>query len=345
MVAANSIQSNASAAMATFEDVLEHHADADGTRFFQDYSLMKDRLERDYYPWIQANCPYFTDHGQNHVASVIEKAYSIIGEKRVGDLSALEIYLLLTAIIWHDVGMVLVRTDHQDAVRRVIEGVRGICFNDVQIQGIVEEIVKAHSGITGLDAATIEVDCTTPSQATCTISPRNLAAVVRFADEISETRRRINPEIIDQVPATNRLYWEYSNCISAARPDAERERVVITLSIDLDTAATEFPCSQFVDRSQDGNISLIEYIVLRLEKMNNERFYCATQSGGMVPLYRTIEARMEWKRGPDELPDYEKTVFFSDLGLSEENKYPIIDCFDDFFNANPKYRPDQLRLQ
>jgi len=254
-------------------------------------------------------------------------------------LSSLEIFIILTAILWHDAGMVYGRSGHADQVVRVIAKIKEVCLPDVTIRRIVTEIVQSHSGQQGLKIPKREEDCTGPSLGACTIYPKALAALIRFADEISENRSRISGALLGDVPEDQSIFWEYANCVTAARPDPARHRVVLSLEIPYDKAIQDYKCKEFKGlRGNTGEISLIEYIVRRIEKMNNERAYCAPHFNKYAWIGE-ICVRFKITNGIQGLDAFEIENNFGD----PDSAIPSIDIFERFFDENPEWRPDQLK--
>ena len=154
------------------------------------------------------------------------------------------------------------------------------------------EIAQAHAGRDGLTNARRETDCVVVQ--TFTVYPRALAAIVRFADEISENRSRISLALMPEVPPESQIYWQYANCITAVRPDPSRERVILSIEVPDGSAAERFLCPEELSNRVDGskNISLIEYLILRLEKMNNELAYCEPEFHSRYANIREILVRL-----------------------------------------------------
>ncbi len=325
----------------TLESRLEERAknEEDAATFWSQYSAMRDYLAREYYPWVQSRCPFYTDHGEGHVKSVIQAASALLENKlgsEKGELSSLDLFLLLSSIIWHDVGMVHGRVGHAREVTRMTESIKTIAFSNLDIYRIVTSIVQAHTGKAGIDIPSREEDCTTPDQRVCIVYPKALSALIRFADEISENRNRISQELLPSVPEEQKIFWEYANCVSASRPDPSRERVVITLSIQQDKAVQAFQCDEFLNSSDNvGEISLIEYIIRRIEKMNNERAYCAPYFGRYVWIGELV-VRFRVFHGTTPLDEYNMDTTFGD------SHYAQIDIFDRFFQEHPDWRPEEL---
>ena len=328
----------------TLESELQRQAqyDPDAKAFWHRYENVKVYLKKEYYPWIQANCPFFTDHGEKHIQSVIQAGSLLLQEHLSSDskkdVTCLDIFLVLCAIVWHDAGMVYERSEHASRVAGMINKIKAGLLPEPDIQRLIVEIVSAHEGNEGLRTPRKEEDFTMPSQRVCTVYPRALAAIVRFADEVSENWSRISQALLPNVPDENRIYWEYANCIKASRPNPARERVVVTIEIQHDAAIREFTCPQrFLYRANDeGNISLIEYIICRLEKMINERAYCASEFSRYVSI-REITARFTILRDLERLENYELGKSFSQSG------YPNINVFDNFFECYPSWHPQRLK--
>jgi hypothetical protein len=332
----------------SIETALQQMADTDNNAkgLWARYSTMKDYLAVEYYPWIQANSPYFTDHGRLHVESIIEATSQILlpSSRNPGKLSPLDLYLLLCAIIWHDVDMVYDRSMHPKQVSHMIQKIdKAEIFFSLTVRRLVTELVKAHKGEDGLETPSREQDCTIDTK-TYTVFPRALAAIVRFADEISENRSRISSALLEEgkVPEENKIYWEYANCIAASRADPSRERIIVTIEIEADKAVMKYPCPKECKQysGNDGSIRLIEYVISRLQKMNNERVYCAREFA-MYASIRQIDVRLMLTQSGERVKDYMNEFILQDSGI-HKRAYPQIEFFGDFFKHHPHWDPHKI---
>ncbi len=160
------------------------------------YQTMKSYLDDSYYRFIQSNCPWYTDHGERHINSVIETASRLLArqlEARKKDdeaLSSLDLFLVLSAILWHDVGNVIKRSGHAEQIPEMVEKIK-IVFPNVVVRRVAEEIARAHSGKEGLRIPRSHETCPVEHKS-ITVYPLSMAAVVRFADEVSENQTRIS---------------------------------------------------------------------------------------------------------------------------------------------------------
>ena len=319
--------------------------DRDAEFLWPRYKAMKDYLELNYYRWVQANCPFFTDHGEQHIKAVIQAASSLLRPfllppKKQG-LRSMDIFLILSAIIWHDAAMVLGRAGHAVNISKLTDKISALGFTDTTVRRLVTEIARAHTGRTGLDLPRPEEDITT-QEMTHTVYSRALAAIVRFADEVSENRSRISLPLLDQIPEDKKIYWHYAASIVASHPEPERERVVVTVEFELDSVIRRFQCDpNFSHRADDsGRLTLLEYVLCRLEKMNNELIYCRTHMSRFTTL-QEIEVRLTIVRREVRLKGYDNLTIV--LGAAGLNKYPNVPLFAEFFQQHPEWKPDELK--
>lgn len=306
------------------------------------YDDARAYLADEYYPWVQAACPYFTDHGENHIRAVIASADSLCSAHvRKGDLSPVECYLLLFAIIYHDSAMVLGRRGHPHKAKEIIEELK-VFVPDPLSRRVIKEIVSAHSGRNTLKRPRA-TERLTFDGTTTTVRPRALAAILRLADEISENRSRISQALLETVPDTSRIYWEYANTVNASAP-IDQYTIGIDFELDMSRATKIFDCQEYQGLTEDGEVSLIEYLVYRIEKMNIERAYCVAASSGLL-RFQEIRVSLTLVLEGQRLPDFDADTFWlGDRGFwMDENEYPYIPCVKDFFDKVPKYRVHALR--
>lgn len=335
----------------SIETLLEEKAAIEETakNLLHQYSTMKNYLLRQYYPWVQANCPYFTDHGQAHIESVIQSVSQLLLKSSKNDLTPLDLFLVLCAVIWHDVGMVFKRSGHSEEMKVIVEKIKELGFPDPSVSRLVLELVKAHEKADGLTVPETEQDCTIDIK-TYTVLPRALAAIVRFSDEISENRSRISHSLLQsgEIPENNLIYWEYADCVTATRADPFRERVVVSVEIEVDKAISRHSCPEECKAysSDDASISLIEYLVARLQKMNNERAYCCREFKRYASI-REIEVRLRLTEGGQRLEEYTDTFVLDDSGLrstrDDTTRRHQIEVFREFFKLYPHWSPDKIK--
>ncbi len=338
----------------SLEDELRSRArkDSDADDFYARYIAMNRYLATEYYPWIQAQCPYYTDHGQLHIASVMQSASQLLGghlvNRRNSELTTLDLFLIMSSVLWHDVGNVYGRSRHAQRVAEMTAKIKELGFPNPNIQRLVAEIAIAHSGDDGLNKARQKEDVST-SNRQYTVYPSALAAVVRFADEVSENQARISHALKENVPIGNRIYWEYAACVAASIPDPARQSVRISVNVPHDAAPREYAITpdtadscqrEFAVRTGKPSITLIEYIICRLEKMNNERAYCAPRFNRYSEI-RELEIVLTLTNSNQRVHGYHDVFVLGDGGF-RQTEYPAIRVFDGFFAGHERWKPEAL---
>ncbi|MGN6553268.1 MAG: HD domain-containing protein [Verrucomicrobiota bacterium] len=308
---------------------------SDAPRFRDSFNVMQRFVSDKYYPYVRDKCPYFTDHGDKHIKGVIWAASLLLGKENPGKeityaLGTFEIYLLLTAIIWHDVGMLSVRSGHEVAVKSLLKDFLSIAFEGVSEQRYVEQIIGAH---TGKNTPLVKLG-SEEHYRTHVIHPRALAAILRFADEVSEDASRISLPVLQRgaVPQEQQIFWYYAKSIQASRPEPSRERIVITVELDGSDAVRQFVDPDDVTKS----ITLVEYVLRRIEKINRERAYCAPHFLRYSSI-QCIEARLRLLKGTDWIDGYTDVVEFG-------GEYPDVKICDQFFVEYPRWNAAAIKL-
>ncbi len=302
---------------------------------------IEDYLRAEYYPWVQSACPFFTDHGERHIAAVTASANALLATRLAQDeITPVEAYVLLVAILHHDSAMVLGRRGHEKKAAAVVESLKAL-IPEPTLRRLIKEIIQAHTGVTALGHPRVK-ERVSLHGTTLEVRPRALAAVLRLADEISESRERISLAQLPTVPDASRLYWEYAKTVTASAPLSEYD-LGVDYELELEDAVAVWPCS---DRklAPDGNIALIEYIASRMEKLNRERAYCCSVPEGLLRHAR-VRALVTITRAGERMEGFDgDVVWLGDRGLwLEAGEYPEIPCASGFFSRLPKYRTDALR--
>lgn len=88
-------------------------------------------------------------------------------------------------------------------------------------------------------------------------------------------------------------------------------------------------------------MTLIEYIVCRLEKMNNERAYCAPRFSQYALIWE-LAISLTVTKDNERVSEYEDQVILRDVGLPPA-AYPNIGIFDGFFAQRPHWRPEKIK--
>ena len=333
----------------TLESALkEHGKNSDNAEeFLMQYQQTKLYLEREVYPWVQANCSWYTDHGNQHVDAVINQASRLLkNELRdldEGDLNELDIFALLTGILWHDVGMIVDRSEHDRISTDIFDELQKVGPTSPGVKRVIEDIIKAHRNETGLDIPQKNTSFNIQGNV-YKIYPKALAGILRFADEISETQERVSGDmwVSDSVPEESRIFWHYAQTIQSCYPDINGKAIKVNVGIGVEDATQMYPCpSSFETRGDsNGEISLIEYTICRLEKLINELAYCERYFNRYVEI-RDVELKLTI-RDEDQIITQEIEETLGAAGLTKIGTYPSVSIYDEFFNEYSECRPEKL---
>lgn len=210
-----------------------------------------------------------TDHGPDHIERVIERATELVSSGGV-ELSAREVFMLLVAIQLHDVGNAYGRDKHEEMVWEVLRQVRGDDLDDIETRWICQ-IVEAHGGTTP-NGSKDRIGPIYPEQKYNgqTIRLQLLAALLRFADELSEDSTRAARFLMQggRLPKKSEAYHEYAKSLRSVTVNAPAKEIALTFVLDRRLA------SQKVGKD-DGEEFLLDEIFKRTRKMHYERIYCS----------------------------------------------------------------------
>lgn len=327
------------------EDLGEESDNAE--ELFAQYIQTKRYLEDEMYPWVQAECSWYTDHGEQHINSVINQASRLLRDElrnpEEGELNELDIFVLLTGILWHDVGMIVNRSEHDRISTEVSGRFQDMAFPSTGVKGTVDDIIKGHRNRSGLDIPQKNTSFNIHSRV-YTLYPKALAGILRFADEISETQERVSGDswVRSTVPEESQIFWRYAQSIQGCYPDINGKSIRMNIELTNEDASKMYPCPDpFAQRANaDNEISLMEYLICRLEKLVNELAYCERYFNRYVEI-REVELSLTIRDGErDIIKEINETL--GATGLTTKGTYPDVTIYDDFFDAYSDWRPENL---
>ena len=271
------------------------------TDYVARYNALEGFLKSDVHPIVALGPAirdgiFLNDHGPAHVATVINRASSLISTDTCR-LSAYEAYILLAAIQLHDIGNILGRKGHEARINELEGRVDALLGDDSAERRIVKEIAQAHGGAHNGDADTIQhlVDGPVLNQ---NVRTRFLAGLLRFADELADDSQRISAFAIqnDAIPESSKLFHKYSASLQSVMVDAEGKSIRLHYEMNRADADEEFT-------KGDSKHYLIDEILSRTVKMHRERTYCARFLQPMI-LIDSINVKIDVfksKGSPDKL--------------------------------------------
>ncbi|TCL93582.1 hypothetical protein C8J38_1023 [Rhizobium sp. PP-WC-2G-219] len=221
---------------------------------------------------------FLTDHGPEHIQTVIKKADSLVSGAKI-DLNAYEIFLLLISIVIHDVGNAAGRIDHEKKIDDIWSLVFGPLGFDELDKFIAMEIASVHGGDIDKDKDTIRTLATKTEWKGNNVRPRLIAAILRLADEMAEDRHRANAVAIELKTILKRAeaYHYYSYALHSFSVDVEAGELQISL------AAKKSHFQRALGKNDETTFLLTE-IYERTIKTFYEARYCSRYAEGKISI-------------------------------------------------------------
>ena len=218
-----------------------------------------------------------------HVSNVQDNAISLLSDDGIiKNLSGIEMYCLGMFIIFHDTGNVYGRNDHHKKVSRIFDCIRGKNASLRHEKTLIVRATRAHTGTaqdgsydTLQDLAEVEQLEGRP------VRLRELAAVLRFADELAEGPQRTSEfmQAENLYEPESQQFHDYANSTHTLI-DRGTNRIALSYEIDID-----------IDQSNEVRrlhlSSCLEFIYKRIQKLNQERQYARYYSELLAPFKLT----------------------------------------------------------
>lgn len=285
--------------------------------YWNRYTSLLAALRQYVYPYINAGLAclskspgIYTDHGSAHFDEVVRYAGLLLGLPSTSAkeliLTPYEIYLLLCAIRLHDAGNIDGREDHEKSVFAMIQRYGGSIVHDPVEAALISQIAEAHGGKTlSGDKDTIGqlLDETQIGAIPC--QPRQVAALVRFADEICEHSARAARHHINAgtLPEDNRLFHYYALSVTGALPHPTKSfKLRLTINTKYLSQKYLTPPNELGKRAEKY---LLDDVLDRINKLDLERRYCNQY---LDPRLHTTELDIQIKLIEDCVFDGHPTV-------------------------------------
>ena len=268
----------------TMKAALAHQLGPSGAEsFFALYVRARDKIAADVLPAIPAAQPGLTDHTQAHIENVLDNCYYLLGEPNVdtGILSGVEWYLLCLAVLFHDVGNVYEREGHEKRVAQVYDWVRGGDSGiPVTESMIIVRVCGAHTGKSRDGSRdTIGALPSTMQFAGKFVRPREIAAILRLADELAEGPQRTYSFMheIRGYPKKSMIHHDYAKITDVAI-DRGNERLALTYKFSMKRSGIS--SADIVAQIK----KLLKYTFDRIGKLDQERQYNRFYSKALEPF-------------------------------------------------------------
>lgn len=240
--------------------------EAKAEELYTDYTSIRNALVRDnFFKEIKAVEPFLTDHSESHIQDVQDRAYKLIGDFKEQGLGTKDVYCLAIMILLHDVGNIFGREGHESIgkIAEVYNKYRQNPSNHREERLLVILGASAHSGKSKKGCKDTLKYVQKGSIGGDEINLPELAAILRFADELAEGKQRTCSFLIENnlLGDDSEIYHKYAS-ITDIWIDRKLERIAITFNIDISN-----------DFDEDDLRKLLAFTYYRAVKLDLERRY------------------------------------------------------------------------
>jgi hypothetical protein len=256
-----------------------------GMNYYSDYQSARKTLIQDVLPNIKAKEPNLTDHGEKHIENVLNNAWRLLTYdeeiKKYDDINELtchDLYILCLSILFHDAGNINGRTDHNKKLLDIYDEVRKKDSKFNSEKRLILKATKAHCGKTDLGSFdTLNVIEEKDSLAGNPIKLREIASILRFADELAEGPQRTSDYLLntDKIPEESKKHHKYAQ-VTEVFIDRGNGRIALKYHINISEETTKISLKE-----------LLTFAYERILKLDEERKYTKFYSNLLIPFKKT----------------------------------------------------------
>jgi HD superfamily phosphodiesterase len=290
----------------------------EGEDRYKNYVAVRNCLLVDIYDRIAGSQPNLSDHGPKHVKNVLNNIYYLL-EEDVDLLTCFELYILCKSVLFHDVGNLHDRRDHQKKISKIydecsLEHKSSVWYEE---KNAIISICKAHCGesIEG-DRDTIRYLNEYSRLQEHEIRIKVLASILRFADELAEGPQRTSHYMMKNfLYDVNSIIFHRYAWMKNVGIDRSHDRIRLSYNIPIEIDVVP----------NDGSIVLLSqlsdflsFIYKRIEKLNQERQY-AKHYCIYLSRFKSLVATLNfWYKDEQVVLDL-NDIYMSDLVVPGED--------------------------
>lgn len=256
-----------------------------GVSYPERFSNVSSYLNNEIHPHVEKGAmlqdgTFLTDHGPRHIETVIERAGDLLADPidRYPQFTPYEIYLLLMAIHFHDVGNLYGREGHEKNLNKVMDHMGKLVGDETIERNAIKKIAGAHSGQQSGNRDTIIGLLPQGFVLNQVVHYQALAAILRFADELSDDSNRAARSMtaLHLIPIESLVFHEYAKALHTVRVESADHVVKLLYCL---TREDVKPMG-----NGDDQAYLIDEIYKRTVKMHYEREYCMRFTRRLVQI-------------------------------------------------------------
>jgi hypothetical protein len=240
------------------------------------YQEIEEYLNREVHPHVAAAAMlqdggYLTDHGPQHIAKIIQRVSRLVSGDEC-ELTPYEVYLLLVAIHFHDVGNIFGRNKHEVKSGKIFEALGNLAGDDMPEKLCIWSIAQAHGGNNGGEKDKISKLLASEPVLGKRVRIQLLAAILKFADELADDKDRAARFLLTggMLPPESVIYHKYAASLHSVMIDLKGKEVSLHFYLGPADVTTKF------GKGKSGKtVYLLDEIFERTMKTHIERIYCS----------------------------------------------------------------------
>jgi hypothetical protein len=255
-----------------------------GRKYYTQYETARDYLIDQVFPQIRGKEPSLTEHDATHIQNVLTNAEHLLGDSRA--FRGIDLYCLGLVILFHDVGNIAGRKGHHhyNRIATVYNQVRSLQPKYNHERNVVLTAAAAHSGISKNGSADTLGEVPVHENIDGhRVQLRDVAAILRFADELAEGPQRTSHFMQTQhgYDKKSMIFHEYAN-ITNVFIDPLNERIALTYEINVERKG------KILSKKQENTLKeLLSFAYKRIIKLDQERKYTKHYCNILLPFKRT----------------------------------------------------------
>jgi hypothetical protein len=293
------------------------------TNLHSDYLAARRYVIDEIVGHIPASEPDLTDHSEAHLADVMKQVCALLGPPN-DSLSPHELYLLGVSILFHDVGNLHGRSEHHKKIADIYNAARKGEARFHTERNAVLAIAGAHTGSTKTGNKDTVKNVTTLSFDGSRVKGQELAALLRFGDELAEGPHRTSAYLLNHhgYKPESVIFHKYAASVEYFI-DRHEGRIALTYTFDLELVEDVLEVGNGVKLDD-----MLKFCYARLVKLDQERKYCKYYSSLLSVFKETSACFIFYYRGHKLDFDIEPIVI-SDIVLPGdhtkqiEERYPL----------------------
>lgn len=307
------------------DKILEDFDNSTGRKLTSSYENAQSKLKQEVYENIRGAEPSLSDHGTTHILNVQENAIRLLSDDedgKIDKLTGIEMYCLGMLILFHDVGNVYGRDNHHNKIAGIFDNIRGTGASARREKTLVIKAARAHTG-TAQDGSRDTLKELTDNEHLegHQVRLREIAAVLRFADELAEGPQRTSEFMQDKelYDPNSKIYHEYASSTHILI-DRKAGRIALCYEIKIDASCT--------DEDRQKHLSeFLSFVYMRILKLNQERQYARYYSEILSP-FKLTEVTFNFHYDGDILDIGLSSLRLTDIVIPGEQTKEIVDIDD-----------------